>query len=53
MQLEDEELQEMIDAAVAGEAMTEVAGDQESAAGAATDIPRAAACRSARIWAAS
>ena len=27
----------------AGEAMTEVAGDQESAAGAATDMPRAAA----------
>ena len=33
--------------------MTEVAGDQESAAGAATDRPRAAACRSARMCAAS
>ena len=37
----------------AGESMTEVAGDQESAAGAATDMPWAAAWRSARIWAAS
>ena len=43
----------LLNRVAAGEAMTEVAGDQESAAGAATDMPWAAACRSERMWAAS